>query len=702
MKLRPSYLFQYLTSKHHQNSLAEQKKDQYVMVHIPLTPPESFGFRTHKAHISIYEQYDKKLPHLSLMHFSCYFTTQSDQSYRIHAYFDIQGELMAEPCFAKEIGQNKYTSLAIDACNPEWVAFFAHQAMTSVSHWFNATKHAIYQHLARLDAQYEKLDARSMELSSAPLKRKEYLSSLEALQVLLKQRARYIEDPREANVSIFYTKKLILSLQNAQACEDLLAAETKRAKTKREIPDNAYGVVWTSSSQHKKKKAHQLTPAQEVSSMFIPLVTRFNEFKGLVLDISLLARDFSPFARIERELLLLEDCNISAWTIEDQIQLRQFSVAFDALGLQFLRYVISADPTHPQRAQAMQSLGVFRSMLTVTDYIAAIERQDLPLIMQLIDTHEAFLDAPIKLSVRRTQFPSLMHYCMTLAQQPSMPDWVVPCTKFLMEKGASLLILDSHRLTFLEWILLNSTHPLNSILGDMSMILDLKVYVQLRYTLNEALKVGSFSHQQRVSLQSKVAIYDNVIGILRDNRKLSQVTNQSNLYEATKKFQRILSFDEKMQMLLEPTYMDKMNRLIQLSSVIQRMVPQELLNQTIKSTDYKSIFGIIDVDRLASKSFDEKKEFLSNGLDIGIQQFEALRMMLFGKNLDDPSSQFSGLVGLLGSGVRAMHEIHSMGIFSKQNEASSSPPRVVELESDGSDCDDPDGTLTLTGKKTSS
>jgi len=681
MKLLPSYLYRFLKSQDPQQSTTSLANNQYIMVNVTLTPPDSLDLLEHKAHLSVYEKFDKKLSHLSLLHFSCYFSTAIGSAYRVHAYFNSQAELMAELCFSVQTSQNTYTSMPIKECHPEWVAFFTQQSVLASTKWLNTINQKIYEYLNDLDKQHKRIETKCFELMGVPSKRNEYCEQLKAILKNLDKRAQYVEDPRETFSSINYTRRVIHSIESELELEHLMRAKTKTRKPLSEKSNDHYQVVGTLSTPPKAKKG-QINASEGIWRNIASMLADFERFKNLPVDSDLMTTNLSPLRRMKSTLLQMEDQEVLQLSIENQIQLRQFSVALDTLGLQFLRYILTVDRNHPQRLQVAQSLDLFRYLLNTSDYISAIENNDFALIRKLIETNEAFMTAPIKLSIRKAVFPSLMHYCMFLAHQHAMPAWVVPCTKLLMEKGMSLLILDNiTHLTFLEWIQLNPKHPLYGNLKNMSLILDLTTYVQLRHTLNNGLKEGRLPAQQRIALKNKIDLYDQMIVMIRDNPKLVITMKQTTLNEAFQKNMDFFSFEEKMYLYLDKIFMERNKKILELSNVVQGMVPQEALNQAIKSIDYKAAVDQIDFSTIASKSFEERKRFTMDMIDLAIAQLEASRMMIFGVNLGDQSSQIGGCLSMFFTAVRAM------GIFAAANMPGEKQPipiesRVEELDSD--------------------
>lgn len=458
-----------------------------------------------EAHVSIYDQYDKTNPVLSLYHITARFRhSNTKQTYRLHVYFDKQNQLTTLPAYHEEYAPGQFRFISVSSDDAD---LFLQTALLSMQPIISALHTEQTQIIDTLTDSYKKEEQQLSLLSKDFITNKDkMLALITSLRRTLLELSQLGDDEQRsfAVSTLKYFDRYeqhILSAQSDLASdpaptEDVSEAETLTPilpykKTPPLLVADPLGHIDDIESRLQRLK-NDSTTLSDPSFLTDEQIVLLNELrnKGLLLKAEILDQ------KTEHRRLMA--C---------LIRLNAFISDLDVIGKKQLDHACLSSTTIDQLR--CLPLNGFYHLIDKRMLRYALQRRKHELLAFLLEQcpHLRATMQHQSLKIGKETYPTAVHYCFSHSTQTNMD----LCLSILIQYGATLHVSPSTNTPpFSHELLSNIAHPLigainkNTIKAfDKTFFHHLMVHLQYYIAQNQS----RLTPQDSVILQKYLAIY---------------------------------------------------------------------------------------------------------------------------------------------------------------------------------------------------
>lgn len=466
-----------------------QEGKTYFFFELPLKDELIIGnYKLVNHHLSVSESPLGKIDIKSQYHYTAYFDDREGNRYRLHIYYDAQGNNVCEPLLSLVQEEDTFKSVNCEELH-EVFKQLAEQFIGSVVAHLRANQRSV---VAEYQAQYEQLEKKACSLSVDCVKNKEeYLATIQKQIAVLNELTHYSNDNRATNNLLSFHRRVIKTME-LTAVVPVASEEAPTASASKRKTDSNKGKRSSFAQKHHVNSELQIKPKAVKSKPRLDEVIA--QLEGQLEQLKKM-KDEQQVSAIPAFFgsLIVEECALERG--------KYLTTAQDVCNLHLLRMrseeqakrVLLGLLVVGQYEQAAQ-LKAFHHTLPDTMMPFALT-QNKPGLIDFLLKHKVVPFNYKNFVVKETQYSSLLDFYFK--QKPTEQSSLIDGIDVLIKNAPSLLmdIDNKTRLPFAAVILLDPAHPLRPALernADIT-INNPMFYKQLNQVLHALIVQSSYS-----------------------------------------------------------------------------------------------------------------------------------------------------------------------------------------------------------------
>lgn len=436
-------------------------------------------------HISIYENEDLKLPHLSQYHYTAYFEDDFGLNYSLHVYYNNKGELAKEPVLTM-IENKKAQIINSSDFHPQFVAL-SELSLNNIISSLRIQQNTIVTNLQKSYLELEaETSALSIKLDSNYLaKLQEMIKALDEL-IDLTNHKHYIQ------IQILL-KQMVEAVSNEIANGNLSKEAPSSQIEIEELPLKTESTPPSTTQKSEKPVASVAKALEEIRQQFAKIMQAEETARAPLLS------------NLIKQLTGLELIN-NQIPLNELQEIQKLQIAFQRAGESLFNRLILDN-----QLDAAKNLDAFYHLLP--HYLPmALNTANAMLLSFIIEYSELDINT-YPVVAKGNHYLTAIHYCFAQPadKQPSLVD----CLDILVKKGSSLLFTDEQGLPFAHHLISTRKHPLRAVYDENIMLLSSgsfykKMVILLEFYLNQnpsqKEKIKPFIHQYNAQKTEQKAL----------------------------------------------------------------------------------------------------------------------------------------------------------------------------------------------------
>lgn len=187
--------------------------------------PQRYTLNSH--HVSVYETEDRYNPLMSKYHYTAEFSDDDEQNYRLHVYFDDNGNTTTAPVFEIRDEAGEYSLIAAEKCHSAFISL----AKSSTQPFLDVIKQGLKTHIQTLEATYTRVESEACDLSRNISEEYEaYIDKLDEACQAAQALVPFLRNHQYYEGLVSYFHKLQRSINHQYSIEQTHQVEPQEAK----------------------------------------------------------------------------------------------------------------------------------------------------------------------------------------------------------------------------------------------------------------------------------------------------------------------------------------------------------------------------------------------------------------------------------------------------------------------------------------